>query len=80
MKVAVASGLAKQERYGYDESRDCKLSFVEIMSCPGGCINGGGQPIKTAEIRNNYDVPAIRAGSIYNMDKNMSLRRVMQIL
>ncbi|MDD4120775.1 MAG: NADH-dependent [FeFe] hydrogenase, group A6 [Clostridia bacterium] len=76
VKVAVASGLANAKKI-MDMMRagTANYHFVEIMSCPGGCVNGGGQPIKTAEIRNNYDVPAIRAGSIYNMDKNMSLRK-----
>ncbi len=49
--------------------------FIEIMSCPGGCVNGGGQPIKTAYERNNKDIRTIRAKSIYEQDANMTLRK-----
>ena len=45
------------------------------MSCPGGCVNGGGQPIKDAFTRNNKDIKGIRAKSIYDQDKSMSLRK-----
>lgn len=76
VRVAVASGIANAKKI-MDMMRagTANYHFVEIMSCPGGCVNGGGQPIKTAEIRNNYDVSAIRAGSIYRMDKGMKLRK-----
>ena len=49
--------------------------FIEIMSCPGGCVNGGGQPIKDAYTRNNKDIKAIRAKAIYDADKAMPLRK-----
>lgn len=76
VKIAVASGLANAKKL-LEKIKDgsANYHFVEIMSCPGGCVNGGGQPIKTAEIRNNYDVRAIRAGSIYATDKAMKLRK-----
>ena len=45
------------------------------MSCPGGCVNGGGQPIKSAYERNNLDIKALRAGAIYAADKSASLRK-----
>ena len=44
------------------------------MSCPGGCVNGGGQPIKTAFIRNSKDIKEIRANTIYSMDASYDLR------
>ena len=49
--------------------------FIEIMACPGGCINGGGQPIKSADIRNTKDIRAIRAKAIYDTDAKMHLRK-----
>ena len=51
-----------------------KYHFIEIMSCPGGCVNGGGQPIKSAFIRNSQDIKKIRATTIYNADKKDALR------
>ena len=76
VKVAVASGLANARKI-MDDIRAGKADyhFIEIMSCPGGCVNGGGQPIKSAYVRNNYDVKALRAGAIYDADKSMKLRK-----
>ncbi len=45
------------------------------MSCPGGCVNGGGQPIRSAYIRNNYDLRELRAKGIYDTDAKMTLRK-----
>ncbi|HPD02487.1 MAG TPA: iron hydrogenase small subunit, partial [Clostridia bacterium] len=76
VKVAVASGLANaREIMEKIKSGECDYHFIEIMSCPGGCVNGGGQPIKDAYTRNNMNVPAIRAASIYAADKDKALRK-----
>lgn len=76
VKVAVASGLANAKIL-MDKVRngEADYQFIEIMSCPGGCVNGGGQPIKSAYVRNNNDIRAIRAGSIYAADKAMKYRK-----
>lgn len=76
VRVAVASGL-KNARALMEALRDGKVSyhFVEIMACPGGCINGGGQPIVSADIRNNVDYRALRAQAIYDGDQSMGLRK-----
>ena len=76
VKVAVASGLANARKL-MEEVRAGKADyhFIEIMSCPGGCVNGGGQPINSAFVRNNKDVPALRAKAIYDTDKKMKLRK-----
>jgi NADP-reducing hydrogenase subunit HndD len=76
VKVAVASSLANA-RVLCDMIKDgkCPYHFIEIMSCPGGCINGGGQPIKNAEIRNNEDYKAERAKGMYDTDAAMTLRK-----
>lgn len=76
VNVAVASGLANARKLMDDvRAGKSKYHFIEIMSCPGGCVNGGGQPIKTAYVRNNRDVREIRGSSIYNTDKKMKLRQ-----
>lgn len=76
VNVAVASGLANARKLMEEIERgESKYHFIEIMSCPGGCVNGGGQPIKTAFIRNNSDIKGIRASAIYNTDKTYKLRK-----
>ena len=45
------------------------------MACPGGCVNGGGQPIQPADVRMSMDLRAVRAAVLYNDDKNADLRK-----
>ena len=52
-----------------------KYHFVEFMGCTGGCINGGGQPIVPAKIQEKYDVRALRASVLYDIDKNQASRK-----
>lgn len=49
--------------------------FVEFMGCTGGCVNGGGQPIVNARIREKIDVRKERAKALYAEDKKLPLRR-----
>ena len=48
--------------------------FIEIMGCPGGCVNGGGQPIQPQYVRDTVDLKAVRAKALYDQDKAMTLR------
>ncbi|MEK6265050.1 MAG: iron hydrogenase small subunit [Clostridium sp.] len=45
------------------------------MACPGGCVNGGGQPIVNSQIKEKINVPEERAKAIYDEDKSLSLRK-----
>ena len=45
------------------------------MGCPGGCVNGGGQPQVTADVRNFVDYKALRAKVLYDNDANKQLRK-----
>ncbi len=76
VRVCVASGLANARKI-MDEVRagTAPYDFIEIMSCPGGCVNGGGQPIRSAFVRNNTDIKGLRAKAIYDQDKSMKLRK-----
>lgn len=76
VKVAVASGLANARQL-LNDIRDGKSNyhFVEIMACPGGCVNGGGQPLQPASVRNNVDLRELRAKVLYDEDKNLPLRK-----
>ena len=73
---ASASGLHNVKRV-LDGIRDGSLQydFVEFMACPGGCINGGGQPIQHANVRNFTDIKALRAAALYKQDEGMTYRR-----
>ena len=51
------------------------VQFIEIMGCPGGCVNGGGQPIQPANVRMSMDLRAVRAAVLYNDDANDTLRK-----
>ena len=75
VKVAVASGLANaREIIDGILSGERDYQFVEIMACPGGCINGGGQPVQSDAVRNFVDLKAIRAKALYDADSSMKLR------
>ena len=76
VKVAVASGLSNAKiLMDKIKNGECDYHFIEIMGCPGGCVNGGGQPIVPADIRNVIDIRAVRAASIYEEDKNLPIRK-----
>ncbi len=76
VNVAVASGLANAKKVlDMVKSGEKNYDFIEIMACPGGCVNGGGQPIVPASVRNNEDVRALRAAGLYNDDENLPVRK-----
>ncbi len=76
VKVAVASGLANARKILESvKSGEKDYTFVEIMACPGGCINGGGQPYVHDEIRNSVDLKTLRAQALYDSDSDNKLRR-----
>ncbi len=76
VNVAVASGLANAKKVlDMVKSGEKNYDFIEIMACPGGCVNGGGQPIVPATVRNFTDVKAVRAAGLYNDDENLPIRK-----
>lgn len=52
-----------------------KYHFIEVMACPGGCVNGGGQPHINASDRLTMDIRSVRASVLYNQDKNLKKRK-----
>ncbi len=76
VKVAVVSGIAGAN-YVMSAIQDgtAPWTFVEVMCCPGGCVNGGGQPIQPASVRNVFDLKAMRAKALYDQDAGMTLRK-----
>ena len=76
IKVVAASGL-KNAREILEEIKSGKADyqFVEIMACPGGCIMGGGQPIKSSKIRADVDVRKLRSEALYTIDEKSTIRK-----
>ena len=77
LKVAVASGAAaaKVVMDRMKAGNPDGWGFVEIMGCPGGCVNGGGQPIQPQYVRDTVDLKAVRAKALYDQDKASALRK-----
>ena len=76
VKVAIASG-TKNAKALMEKVKDgtADYTFIEIMGCPGGCINGGGQPVQPASVRNFVDLKALRASALYKNDESRPLRK-----
>ena len=76
VKVCVVSGLVNANTIMEKvKNGTADYHFIEIMGCPGGCVNGGGQPIQHAVVRNFVDLRARRAAALYEADKDMPLRK-----
>ena len=76
IKVVAASGLANAQKIMEEiKAGKADYQFVEIMACPGGCIMGGGQPIKSSKIRREVDVRKLRAEALYSIDEKSVIRK-----
>ena len=75
VKAAIASGLGNARKL-LNKIRDGKADYqiIEIMACPGGCIDGGGQPF----IHGKYDVLEKRMNALYEEDRNKQIRKSHQ--
>ncbi len=76
VNVAVASGTGNASKL-LDEVRKGgkNYAFIEIMACPGGCVNGGGQPIVSAQEKMDKDIRVERAKALYEEDRAKALRK-----
>lgn len=76
VRIAVSSGLANARKL-MEQIKEGKSAyhFIEIMACPGGCVMGGGQPIKSAKVRSSVDVRKLRADSLYEIDEKSAIRK-----
>ena len=76
LKVAVASSTgAAKELIQRIKAGDASYAFVEVMACPGGCVNGGGQPIVSAYKRMDLDPREKRAAGLYAEDESKVIRK-----
>jgi NADH-quinone oxidoreductase subunit G len=69
VKIAIVSGLAHAEQLIGRIRAGEHYDFVEVMACPGGCVNGGGQPPASAFAREQ------RGGMLYDADRMSSIKR-----
>ena len=70
VRVAVTSGLGNARALVTAiKNKEVQYDFVEVMACPGGCVNGGGQPI-----HDGVEMAGIRTDVLYSLDSNMKLR------
>ena len=76
VRVAVTSGLENASKLlDMVKSGQKDYHFIEVMACPGGCVNGGGQPQQPGEVHNFSDLRAERAKALYSEDAGMALRK-----
>ncbi|HCY06057.1 MAG TPA: ferredoxin [Erysipelotrichaceae bacterium] len=77
VNIAVTSSMTYAKPL-LDEIREgkSKYHFIEIMGCPGGCVNGGGQSLVSARLKNdNVDYKTLRANALYEEDIIMENRK-----
>lgn len=76
IKVVTANGLGNAQKIMEEiKLGKADYQFVEIMACPGGCVMGGGQPIKNSKIRSEVDVRKLRADCLYSIDEKSTIRK-----
>ena len=70
VRVAVVSGLANTRKLMEAvDSGEVDYDFVEVMTCPGGCAGGGGQPI-----HEGVEMAAFRSSQLWKMDAKAPIR------
>jgi NADH-quinone oxidoreductase subunit G len=72
VNVAVASGLGNARKILENiENGTSKYDVIEIMACPGGCINGGGQPYSQERL----ETIQARTQALYQIDDKAAMRK-----
>ena len=76
VKVAVVNGITNAKII-LDKVRagTADYHFVEVMTCPGGCVNGGGQPINGDYNNDRANIIKLRTSVLYGGDKAMKVRK-----
>ncbi len=79
INICVASGLKNARKIMKEiEEGKSPYQFIEIMACPGGCVMGGGQPIKSSRVRSIVDVRKLRSNALYTIDEQSIIRKSHQ--
>lgn len=76
IKIAIVNGLANANKIMQDIiAGKKKYHFVEVMACPGGCINGGGQPLVDYSKVDVSEVIKRRTACLYDADSKLKTRK-----
>ena len=76
VRVCAASGLTNVKAVlDGITAGELHYDFIEFMACPGGCINGGGQPLHSADVLSFTDLRSLRAKALYDQDQAMTYRK-----
>ena len=76
IKIAVANSTGYANKLLEKvKSGEKEYHFIEIMGCPGGCINGGGQPFVSDKTKTEEDVLGKRANALYEEDESKTIRK-----
>ena len=75
IRAAVAHGLGNARKLMERVKAGEHFDFIEVMACPGGCINGGGQPLQVSDVRNWVDFKEKRAKALYKGDQEKFIRK-----
>ena len=79
-KVAVVSGLSNADALLKKvRSGEADYQFIEVMCCPGGCVNGGGQPIQSSNNHSFYDIKrAPRPGPVQSGGRRPRCKGILE--
>ncbi|MGI6732325.1 MAG: NADH-dependent [FeFe] hydrogenase, group A6 [Anaerovoracaceae bacterium] len=76
IKIAIAHGTANAAKVlEAVKAGEKDFHFIEVMACPGGCVNGGGQPYVSAMDRVGVNVLSSRAKALYSEDEAQVIRK-----
>ena len=76
VRVAVAAGSGNaHDLLEKIKAGEAQYDFIEIMACPGGCVNGGGMPIVSAKDKMYIEPREIRAKGLYDEDEAKTVRK-----
>jgi iron-only hydrogenase group A len=76
VKVAIAHGTANAGKLlDKIKAGEADYHFIEVMACPGGCVNGGGQPHVSARVKMDVDIRVERAKALYEEDELLEKRK-----
>ena len=79
VKVAVVNGIKNAKQICEQVKQgNADYQFIEVMTCPGGCVMGGGQPIRDEYVKTHDQVQQARASVLYDTDKACDERRSHQ--
>lgn len=74
-RIAVINGANNFFKFVEEGNLAKGYTIIEVMDCPGGCVNGGGQPFVMSAVREKVDYVQKRIDVLYNQDQNVLPKR-----